>query len=226
MDADMVHDRRQFLIGASALVGTALCTGRSGGPSAFSQARPGNTPASRVPAQVVEPGAVRPALFAAALAALERHGDHLVRDRMAIVDFAAHSSEPRFHIVNIASGATTSFLVSHGRGSDPDNSGWLERFSNQTGSNASSSGAFATGEYYVGKHGRSQRLTGLDPSNSEAFARAIVLHGAWYAEPGIIAGQGKIGRSQGCFAVGDSLLPDVFGGLGAGRLIYADKLSA
>jgi hypothetical protein len=54
--------------------------------------------------------------------------------------------------------------------------------------------------------------------------RAIVVHGAWYAEPQILSAHGKLGRSQGCFAVGDSQIGNVFGQLGAGRLIYAAKL--
>ncbi len=29
-------------------------------------------------------------------------------------------------------------------------------------------------------HGRSMRLEGLDPTNSNALSRAIVVHGAWY----------------------------------------------
>ncbi len=82
----------------------------------------------------------------------------------------------------------------------------LERFSNASGSNASSEGAFVTGDYYVGKHGRSQRLAGLDPTNDNAMERAIVIHGAWYANEDMIAAHGKLGRSQGCFAVGETCL--------------------
>ena len=61
----------------------------------------------------------------------------------------------------MASGRASSHLVSHGRGSDPDHSGWVERFSNDFGSNASSPGGYLTADYYSGKHGRSQRLIGL-----------------------------------------------------------------
>ncbi len=115
------------------------------------------------------------------------------------------------------------YLVAHGSGSDPDHTGLLHRFSNAVDSNASSEGAFVTAEYYKGKHGQSQRLLGLDPSNSNALTRAIVVHGAWYAEKDMIAAHGKLGRSQGCFAVGDSALAAVFGHLGEGRLLFAAK---
>lgn len=155
---------------------------------------------------------------------MQRHAGRVDRNRLGIVDFAAPSSDPRFHIVDIASGITRSFLVAHGSGSDPDHSGWLERFSNQPGSNASSEGAFLTGDYYYGRHGRSQKLHGLDPSNSNALMRAIVVHGAWYSEATMLSAHGKLGRSQGCFAVGDSQISSVFGLLGPGRMIYAAKL--
>ena len=44
------------------------------------------------------------------------------------------------------------------------------------------------------------KVHGLDWSNSNAEARAIVIHNAWYAEPDMIAQHGKLGRSEGCFA--------------------------
>ena len=148
------------------------------------------------------------------------------RDRIAVVDFAAPSSEPRLHLVDLQSGKVRSLLVTHGSGSDPDHSGCARRFSNEPGSNASSEGAFAVLNYYSGKHGRSQRLAGLDASNSNALSRAIVIHGAWYAEPSVVDATGKLGRSQGCFAVGDTLIDDVFDHLGSNRLLYAAKLTA
>jgi L,D-transpeptidase-like protein len=68
------------------------------------------------------------------------------------------------------------------------------------------------------------RLEGLDPTNSNALSRAIVVHGAWYVNPRVIGGSGVLGRSQGCFAVADSSLPEIMSSLGPGRLIYADKV--
>ena len=171
------------------------------------------------------PGSVRPALLDKAMAALDAHGRRIKRrDRIAIADFAAPSSERRFHLVDLEGGKARSVLVAHGIGSDPEHSGWLRRFSNRDGSYASSEGAFATEDYYVGKHGRSQRLIGLDPSNDNALARAIVVHGAWYVSPEMVAEHGMVGRSQGCFAVADDDLADVFRHLGPGRMIYAAKV--
>lgn len=117
-------------------------------------------------------------------------------------------------------------LVAHGRGSDPDHSGWVERFSNEPGSAASSRGAYLTQDIYQGKHGSSRRLLGLDPQNSNAQPRAIVIHAAWYVGPQMIQDHGKLGRSEGCFAFSDNDLSMVLDRLGSGRLIYADKLGS
>lgn len=178
-----------------------------------------------VPARPIAPGAVRPELMTRALAALEQHGGRIDRqDRIAIADFSVASRRPRFHLVNLEDGRATSKLVAHGSGSDPAHTGYLQRFSNQNGSNASCEGAFVTGDYYVGKHGKSQRLIGLDATNNNALERAIVVHAAWYANPDMIARRGMLGRSQGCFAVGEDELAEVFERLGPGRMIYAAKV--
>jgi hypothetical protein len=182
-------------------------------------------PAQPVATPQVSPPGVRAALFQQAKAALARHGTLIRRqDRIAIADFAASSSYPRFHVVNLIDGAVTSMLVAHGSGSDPDHTGYLQRFSNLDGSNASCEGAFLTSDYYVGKHGRSQRLIGLDPTNDNALARAIVVHGAWYSNQEMLATHGKLGRSQGCFAVGENQLSTLFDVLGEGRMIYSAKV--
>ena len=162
---------------------------------------------------------------ARALAAMSRHISQVkCRDVIGICDFDDPSSAPRFHLLDVASGKVNSLLVAHGRGSDPAHSGWLKTFSNAVGSAASSSGAFVTAEEYYGNHGRSRRIDGLDPTNSNARVRAVVIHGAWYAERNMIAQHGKLGRSEGCFAFGESDLAQVMARLGPGRLIYADKI--
>lgn len=171
------------------------------------------------------PCRVRPALLAQALAALERHGRSIaVRDRIGVADFTAPSFQPRLYLVDLANGATTSFLVAHGKGSDPEHTGWLQRFSNEDGSNASSEGAFVTSDYYIGQHGASQRLIGLDPTNSNAESRAIIIHSAWYANPDILLAQPVLGRSDGCFTVGPLELDHIFDRLGPGRMLFSAKL--
>jgi len=170
-------------------------------------------------------GAIKPALLRAAIQSYQSHKDRLAsHDYIGIADFSVASRLPRFHILDLASGRARALLVAHGRGSDPDHSGWLEKFSNEPGSAASSQGAYLTQDIYEGKHGRSRRLLGLDPQNSNAEPRAIVIHAAWYVGPQMIRDHGKLGRSEGCFAFSDDDLSMVLNRLGPGRLIYADKL--
>ena len=177
-------------------------------------------------AAVTAPGPSRE-LLRRALAALDRHGAKIPqRDLMAVVDFSQPSRLQRFHLFETATGRVSSHLVAHGRGSDPGHTGWLERFSNENGSNASCAGAFRTDDYYVGAHGRSLRLTGLDTSNSNAQARGIVVHGAWYVSPEMARTHGVLGRSEGCFAFSTDSLKEVMERLGPGHMIYADKISA
>ena len=168
---------------------------------------------------------IDPSLKARALAALEANSGRIPQhDVIGIADFSRPSRDPRFYIVDLRNGMVTQHLCAHGRGSDPGHSGWLEYFSNSVGSEATSSGAYLTGDAYFGKYGHSMRLTGLDYTNSNAEARAIVVHSAWYAEPRVAEQYGKLGRSEGCFALPGISHAEAMTRLGSGRLLYADKV--
>ena len=231
IDHDAARSRRALLRSGLTLTGALLVSGAASATDRITarQLRPLSQPPipnadMAEPVAMTSPRVVRPDLFRRALAALDRHGNAIEhRDRIAIADFTASSSQPRFHLVDLQSGHSTSFLVAHGSGSDPTHTGFLKRFSNDPGSNASSEGSFLTADYYVGHHGRSQRLIGLDPTNSNALARAIVVHSAWYSNPDMLRTHGMLGRSQGCFAVGEGDLDQVFARLGAGRMIFSAK---
>jgi hypothetical protein len=228
----MSLNRREILrLGAAGAAGVVLSS------AAMSQALPGilmpqqplgsPQPSPYAPAQPQVPAApagIDPQLFARAKAALDQHQIG-PRDSMGIVDFSRPSSETRFHVVDLQNGAVESHLVCHGRGSDPAHSGYLERFSNDFGSYATSSGTYVTDAYYDGKYGLSLRVRGLDWSNSNAEARAIVIHNAWYAEPEMLQLHGQLGRSEGCFAMPKTSQYAVMRKLAGGRMIYADKLA-
>ena len=164
-------------------------------------------------------------LFQKAKAALDSRPFIQSRDFIGIVDFSKSSAEGRFHVVHMPTGQVESYPVAHGRGSDPDHSGFVERFSNDVGSYATSSGAYTTGDYYDGKYGLSMKVRGLDWSNYNAEPRAIVIHNAWYAEDDMIPLHGKLGRSEGCFAMSRANQNAVMRRLAGGRMIYADKLA-
>ncbi|WP_436829394.1 murein L,D-transpeptidase catalytic domain family protein [Sphingomonas sp. DT-207] len=228
---DTAQSRRALLRGALTVAGGALlssCTSRTVEMAAAPiPVPPPVAPIPKAPAVATArpmPTGVRPELFKKAVAALDRHSFRVPsHDRIAIADFSRPSAEARFYVVNMGTGEVQSFLVSHGIGSDPGHTGMLQHFSNDMGSEATSEGAFLTADYYVGKHGDSQRLLGLDPTNNNAYDRAIVVHSAWYANPEVVSQHGKLGRSQGCFAVGQRELARLFERLGPGRMIYAAK---
>jgi hypothetical protein len=193
---------------------------RSGAAAAAALALP-----PRVFAQV-SPTARRDAeLLAIARREVARAGAKLWhRDMVAIADFGLHSARQRFHFVDLIDNRVQSFHVSHGDGSDPDHDGWLKWYSNLEGSHCTSKGAYMTRSWYVGKFGTSIRLDGLDPTNSNALPRAIVMHQADYARPEHIDRFGRLGRSNGCFAMGPEQFDAALIKLAGGRLLYADSL--
>ena len=134
------------------------------------------------------------------------------------------SSQPRLHFINLEAGTLRSFLVAHGRGSDPEHDGWLKLFSNTVGSEATSRGAYLTGSWYNGKYGTSIRLQGMDRDNSHALERAIVMHPAWYAAADMLPRYGKLGRSEGCFAMSPDDFDQALLHMAGGRLLYADRI--
>jgi len=205
LTTDAICTRRRLLGGSLALFGAAAL-----GPEAFA---------------ATEPKAAD--LAAIARSELQRVGRAVrTTDVVGVVDFSNPSRTPRFHLVDMASGKVDSLLVAHGRGADPGHSGWVKSFSNAFGSNCSSDGAYVTGSYYTGQHGRSMNLHGLDPSNNNAEARRIVVHSAAYVSPAFARERGVLGRSEGCFAVASSDLDKVLTRLGPGRLLVARKLTA
>ena len=232
----MIYSRRQ-LLGAGAAAGVLATTAQaqslaqivaSLGKNSKSNTLSVSSARPTVPAQprIMVDGVIDPQLLARARAAFDAN-KRLLRhtDVVGITDFSKRSAEKRFYLLDTRSSRVSSHFVSHGRGSDPAHCGQLERFSNAYGSNASSAGAYLTGNYYHGKYGRSMKLKGLEHRNNNAEGRAIVVHSAWYAEPAVIHEHGKLGRSEGCFAMSYASLQEVLTRLGPGRLLYADKLA-
>lgn len=166
-----------------------------------------------------------PLLLERAKAALAAHKARIRNhDLLAIADFSKPSRDPRFYVVDLRSGKSDTFLVAHGKGSDPSHSGWVQHFSNVHGSEATSAGSYLVGETYFGQYGESRRLIGLEPQNDQAEARAIVIHPAWYVNRSLIHDQGKIGRSQGCFAFAKDDINVILERVAPGCLLYADKV--
>ena len=135
---------------------------------------------------------------------------------IVVIDYKVHNSIERFYLIDVDTGDVETFLVAHGKNSDPDYDGFATLFSNNNNSNKTSLGFYLTAETYYGENGYSLKLDGLSSTNSNARARAIVIHGANYVRPG-----GKIGRSFGCPALEMRFVQDVIDRIKGGALIYA-----
>ncbi len=232
-----VMKRRDLIVGslaagaALALPARALAQLADPLASEFDRTFGAPTPAVPAPVEPALPVVVAPnpaydrKILTIAARERDRLGAKLWRtDIVGVADFARPSTLPRLHFANLESGTVRSFLVAHGRGSDPEHSGFLHQFSNIPGSEATSRGAYITAEWYKGKYGTSIRLLGQDQDNSEALPRAIVMHPANYATPEHIARFGKLGRSEGCFAMSPQDFNEALWHLSGGRLLYADRI--
>jgi len=167
-------------------------------------------------------GRIRPALLEQAVT-VWRATPQARRDVLVVADFARPSIDPRFAIIDLKTGLVEAMRTAHGNGSDPGHDGLAETFSDRPGSNASSTGAYLTARRYLGQHGLSLKLVGLDATNRNAEARAIVLHSALYMTEAFIAVHGRPGRSWGCFVVDPAQIRAVVDRLEGGVLIYAGR---
>ncbi len=226
--------RRGLILGGSAML--AGCASASAKAPLVTAAAippaPATAPAVAAPVQTVtvtpppplDPrGHVRKELMERAMAALDVHHRRIpLRDRMYLVDFQKFSGDERLYEVDLVGGEVKVLRTCHGRGSDPSHTGFAQRFSNTPDSNMSSVGAFATaGAGWGAQQGPNVLLDGLEYSNDKARERAIIVHGANYADPDFLAREGKLGRSYGCFSVAHADLPALRERMGEGRLLFA-----
>ncbi|WP_310554770.1 murein L,D-transpeptidase catalytic domain family protein [Flavobacterium sp.] len=126
------------------------------------------------------------------------------KDILTVIDFSLSSTKKRLWVIDLSSNTILfNSLVSHGMNSGGE---YANSFSNLPSSNKSSLGFYTTGETYNGKHGLSLKLDGQERGiNHNARTRAVVMHGADYANPAILKSQGYLGRSQGCPAIPENL---------------------
>jgi hypothetical protein len=141
---------------------------------------------------------------------------------IAIADFSKSSREKRLYVIDLENKKLIfNTYVAHGRNSGDE---YANRFSNRESSYQSSLGFYRTLDTYMGKHGLSLRLEGLEKGiNDLAYQRAIVMHGAGYVSEKFIKNTGRLGRSLGCPAVSEKdhkMLINVLRG-GGGLFIYS-----
>lgn len=150
-------------------------------------------------------------------------GYHKIEDKtkeiLTLVDFSKPSTEERFYVFDMRHKKLLfSSLVSHGKNSGGN---YATSFSNENGSLKSSLGFFLTENTYQGKNGYSLVLNGLEKGiNDRAKERAIVIHGAAYSNPSVIASSGRLGRSFGCPALPQAVSKPIINTIKGGSLLF------
>ena len=141
------------------------------------------------------------------------------KEILTLVDFSKPSTEERFYVFDMRHKKLLfSSLVSHGKNSGGN---YATSFSNENGSLKSSLGFFLTENTYQGKNGYSLVLNGLEKGiNDRAKERAIVIHGAAYSNPSVIASSGRLGRSFGCPALPQSVSKPIINTIKGGSLLF------
>lgn len=141
-------------------------------------------------------------------------------ERLVVIDYSLPSTATRLWVIDLStSQVLDAQRVAHGQGTGDD---LARAFSNTDGSHQSSLGVFRTAETYVGQHGRSLRLDGLEPGfNDRARDRAIVVHGADYVSDDFISSTGRLGRSWGCPAVSNDAIDPLIDEIAGGTLVVS-----
>lgn len=138
---------------------------------------------------------------------------------VTLIDFSLPSTVKRLWTINLNTGEILlNTYVAHGRNSGNN---IANQFSNIPESYQSSLGFYLTDQVYVGKHGNSMRLRGLEKNvNDKAWDRAIVVHGADYATDAFIRKYGRLGRSYGCPAIPPEVTDEFIETVKDGSLIF------
>jgi len=139
---------------------------------------------------------------------------------LTVIDYSLPSTARRLWVMDmVARRVLWHELVAHGEGSgDLD----AVAFSNRPGSRCSSLGLFRTEDIYSGRHGASLRLEGLEPGiNDKAMDRALVIHGASYVNPRVVAAFGRLGRSWGCPALDRRVNRSIIDRIRGGSAVFA-----
>lgn len=140
-------------------------------------------------------------------------------ETISICDFSLPSTAYRLWIINLAAKKVLfNTYVAHGQATG-ENCAMV--FSNKVNSHQSSLGFYVTTEPYIGDHGLSLRLQGMDKGfNDAAFERDIVIHGANYVSEKYICENQRLGRSWGCPAIPEFLTEPIINTIKDGTCLF------
>lgn len=146
----------------------------------------------------------------------------IIKPYLSIIDFNLSANEERLWVLDMQNlSVVFNTLVAHGRNSGEE---FAKQFSNLEGSFQSSLGFYKTSSIYIGKHGKSLKLLGLEKNiNDAAYNRGIVIHGADYVSREFIQSYGRLGRSQGCPAVPIEICEDLIDLIQEGSCLFIYK---
>lgn len=149
---------------------------------------------------------------------LEEEGVVKNPDVLTVCDFSQPSDKKRMYIIDVKNyKVLLNTYVAHGRNSGLE---YAERFSNRLQSLQSSLGFYITKQTYLGKHGLSLKLAGLEKGfNDNAEARDVVVHGAPYIGEQR-ADAAYMGRSFGCPAVPQQVASKVINYIKDGTTLF------
>jgi hypothetical protein len=138
---------------------------------------------------------------------------------LTVIDYTKPSDAKRMSIIDLKTHKIEKHLVAHGKNSGTRR---VNNFSNRLNSYKSCKGLFLTGNTYVGTHGKSLKLLGLERGiNDHALERGIVIHGAPYvSNKSVELNGGFLGRSWGCPAVPVKEVDQIVGKIKNGSLLY------
>jgi hypothetical protein len=140
--------------------------------------------------------------------------------KLTVIDYSLPSSKQRMWIFDLKKEKLLyNTHVAHGQ-----NSGMNvpKHFSNRPSSKATSLGTYLTRGTYFGSKGLSLNLQGLEKGfNDNAYSRRVVIHGAWYVEPGFIKRAGRAGRSWGCPSIAKTIAKPVINLIKGGSVVFA-----
>lgn len=149
---------------------------------------------------------------------LEEEG--LIKNKvLTVADFSQSSRKPRLFILDVESQKVLmQTYVAHGRGSGAE---YATSFSNKPESHKSSLGFYLTRNTYMGQHGLSLVLDGLEEGiNNNAASRRIVVHGANYVSSRHLQSNPFTGRSHGCPAVSSKLSKNIIQTIKEGSVLF------